>query len=69
MSTDIKLSKAQISKNIQYGFFLGAFLGTLAGPIMKATVLLVKNILLPLSLMAAASVAGAGIHKRFMDRE
>ena len=39
MSTDIKLSKAQISKNIQYGFFLGAFLGTLAGPIMKATVL------------------------------
>ena len=35
MSTDIKLSKDQISKIIQSGGFLGSLLNKLAGPLMK----------------------------------
>ena len=38
MSTDIKLSKAQISKIIQSGGFLGLLLGKLVGPLMKVAV-------------------------------
>ena len=34
MSTDIKLSQAQISKAIQPGGFLGSLLSKLAGPLM-----------------------------------
>ena len=34
MSTDIKLSKAQISKTIQSGGFLGSLLSKLAGLLM-----------------------------------
>ena len=45
MSTDIKLSKAQIRKIIQSGGFLGALLSKIAGPLMKVAVLLAKNIL------------------------
>ena len=44
MSTDIKLSKAQISKIIQSGGVLGPLLSKLAGPFMKVAVPLVKNI-------------------------
>ena len=35
ISTDIKLSKAQISKIIQPGGFLGSLLSKIAGPLMK----------------------------------
>ena len=35
MSTDLKLSKAQISKIIQSGGFLGSLLSKLAGPLIK----------------------------------
>ena len=35
MSTDIKLSKAQITKIVQSGGFLGSWLSKLAGPLMK----------------------------------
>ena len=35
MSTDLKLYKAQISKTIQSGGFLGSLLSKLAGPLMK----------------------------------
>ena len=38
MSTDIKLSKAQIKKIIQSGGFLGSLLIKLAGPLMKVTI-------------------------------
>ena len=38
MSTDLKLSKAQISKIIQSGGFLGSLLSKLAGPLMKVAV-------------------------------
>ena len=40
MSIDIKLSKAQISKIIQPGAFLGSLLSKLAGALMKVAVLL-----------------------------
>ena len=35
MSTDIKLSKAQLTKIMQSGRILGAFLGQLIGPLIK----------------------------------
>ena len=44
MSTEIKLSKAHISKIIQSGGFLVSFLSKLAGPLMKVAVPLVKKI-------------------------
>ena len=61
MSTDIKLSKAQISKIIQSAGFLGSLLSKLAGPLMKVVVPLAKNILAPLGIIAAASAINAGI--------
>ena len=50
MSTDIKLSKAQITKIIQSGGFLGSLLSKLAGPLMKVAVPLAKTILAPLGI-------------------
>ena len=44
MSTDIKLSKTQISKIIQSGGFLGSLLSKIACPLMKLAVPLAKNI-------------------------
>ena len=44
MSTDIKLSKTQISKIIQPGGFSGSLLSKLAGPLMKVVVPLAKKI-------------------------
>ena len=49
-STDIKLSKPQISKIIQSGGFLGSLLSKLAGPLIKVAAPLVKNILAPLGM-------------------
>ena len=46
-STDIKLSKSQLSKMIQSGGFLGKLLGKLAGPLMKVAMPLAKNVLAP----------------------
>ena len=70
MSTDIKLSKAQISKIIQSGGYLGSLLSKLAGPLMKVAVTLAKNILAPLGIMAAASAIDAGIQKKwFKDND
>ena len=43
MSTDIRLSKAQISKIIQSGEFLGSLLRKLAGPLMKVAIALAKK--------------------------
>ena len=68
MSTDIKPSKAQITKIIQSGGFLGSLLSKLAGPLMKVAVPLAKNILAPLGITAAASAIDAGIQKKkYMD--
>ena len=63
MSTDLKLSKAQISKIIQSGGFLGSLLSKLTEILMKVAVLLVKNILAPLGITAAASAIDARIQK------
>ena len=68
MSTDLKLSKAQISKIIQSG----GFLSKLLGPLLKTGLPLIKNVIKPLAksvlialgLTAAASAADAGIHKK-----
>ena len=50
MSTDIKLSKAQISKIIQSGGFLGSLLSKLAGQLVKVAISLTKNVLAPLGI-------------------
>ena len=67
MSTDLKLSKAQISKIIQSGGFLGSLLSKLAGPLMKVAIPLAKNVLAPLRITAAASAIDAGIQKKIHD--
>ena len=70
LSTDIKLSKTQLSKMIQSGGFLGRFLGPLLKtglPIIKSVIKpLVKSVLVPLGLIAAASAADAGIHRKVL---
>ena len=70
-STDIKLSKTQLSKMIQSGGFLGRLLGPLLRsglPLMKSVIKpLAKSVLVPLGLTAAAaSAADAGIHKKIL---
>ena len=69
-STDIKLSKAQLSKMIQSGGFLGRLLRPLLKrglPLIKnVTKQLAKSVLIPLGLTAAASAADAGIHKKIL---
>ena len=64
MSTDLKLSKAQISKIIQYGGFLGSLLNKLAGPLLKIAIPLAKYVLAPLVITAVASAIDAGIQKK-----
>ena len=64
MSTGLKLSRAQISKIIQSGGFLGSLLSKLAGPLMKVAVPLTKNILARLEITVAASAIDAGIQKK-----
>ena len=69
-STDIKLSKTQLSKMIQSGGFLGKLLGPLLKtglPLMKNVIKpLAKSVLIPLGLTAAVSAADAGIHKKIL---
>ena len=66
LSTDIKLSKTQLSRMIQSRRFLGRLLGPLLKiglPVMKNVIKpLAKSVLIPLGLTAAAA-ADAGIHK------
>ena len=68
LSTDIKLSKTQLSKMIKSGGFLGKLLGPLLKnrlPLIKNVIKpLAKSVLIPLGLTAAASAADAGIHKK-----
>ena len=69
LSTDIKLSKTQLSKMIQSE----GFLGRLVGPLLKTELSLIKNVIKPLAknilislgLTAAASAADVGIHIKF----
>ena len=64
LTTDIKLSKAQIKKLIQSGGLLGKLLSKLAGPLMKVAMPLGKNVLAPLGLTAATSAIDGGIQKK-----
>ena len=64
-STDIKLSKTQLSK-IQSGGFLARHLGPLLKTGLLLGLLLVKSVLVPLGLTAAASAADAEIHKKIL---
>ena len=63
ISTDIKLSRAQISKIIQSDGFLSALLSKIAGPLVKVAIPTAKNILAPLEITAAASAIEARIKK------
>ena len=71
MSTDLKLSKAQIFKIIQSG----GLLGRLLGPSLKTGLPLTKNVInqlgksnwIPLGLTAAASIADSEIHKKILE--
>ena len=69
-SVDIKFLKAQLSKMIQLGGFLGKLLGHLLKtglPLMKSVITpLAKSVLIPIGLTAAASAADAGIHKKIL---
>ena len=64
MSTDIKLSKAQISKIIQSGGFLGTLLSKLAGTLMKLANPIAKNVLTSLGLTTAMSAIDGSIQKK-----
>ena len=72
-TTDIKLSKTQLSKIIQSG----GFLGRLLGPLLKTGLPLIKNVIKPLAKIiliplglnaaaAAAAAADAGIHRKIL---
>ena len=70
ISTDIKLSRNQLSKMIQ----LRGFLGRLLDPLLKIGLSLMesviqplaKSVLIPLVLTAASSAADAGIYKKIL---
>ena len=66
MSTDLKLSKAQINKIIQSG----GFLSRLLGPLLKTGLLLIKNVIKPLVksilIPLGLTAADAGIHKKIL---
>ena len=67
-STDLKLSKTQLSKMMQSGGFTGRLLGPLlkTGPLISNVIKpLVKSVLIPWGLTAAASAVNAGIHKKY----
>ena len=66
MSTDAKLSKAQISKIIQ----TGGFLGKLLGPLLKTGLPLLKSVIKPLGLLgltSASSAIDADVQKKIYD--
>ena len=68
LQTDIKLSKAQISKIIQSG----GFLGKLLGPVLKTGLPLLKSVIKPLGLLGvtvASSAIDARVQKIYMVLE
>ena len=65
MATDIKLSKAEISKVIQSGDFLGKLLG----PLLKTGLSLLKSVIKLLGLLGltvASSAVDAGVQKKLL---
>ena len=68
LQTDIKLSKAQISKIIQSGEFLSKILGSL----LKTGLPLLKSVTKPLGLLdltAASSAIDAGAQKKILEQQ
>ena len=71
-STNVKLSKGQLSKMIQ----LGGFLSRLLGPLLKTDLSLLGNVLKPLArnvsvpsgLTSAASATDPATHKKVLDQ-
>ena len=70
-SADIKLSKTQLSKMMQWGEFLSRLLGPFLKtglPLIKIVIKpLAKSVLIPLGFTAAALAADAGIHKKILE--
>ena len=64
MSADIKLSIAQIKKIVMSGSGLASILARFLPKLIKSAMSIGKNILAPLGLSAAMSVADAGIQKK-----
>ena len=64
MSTDIKLSKAQINKSIKEEGALGSVLARFLPKLIKPAISLGENILAPLRLSAAMSATDAAILKK-----
>ena len=64
MSTDIKLSRIQISKIIKEGGNLGRLLMSFLPKLIKSTISIGKNILAPLGLSAAMSATDAAFQKK-----
>ena len=64
MSTDIKLSKAQINKLIKSGGALGSILTRFLPKLIQPALSLGKNILAPLGVSAAMSATDAAIQKK-----
>ena len=56
LSTDINLSKTQLSKMIQ----LGGFLGRLLGPLLKTGLPLIKNVIKPLATLGTLGASLLG---------
>ena len=73
MSSDLKLSRVQISEIIQSRGFIGRLLGSLLKtglPLIRNVIKpLAKSVLVPLGLTAAASTADAGTHEKYWDPE
>ena len=64
MSTDIKLSKAQINKLIKEGGALGSILARFLPKLIKPALSLGKNIFAPLGLSAAMTATDAAVQKK-----
>ena len=73
MSTGLKLSRAQISKIIQSGGFLGRLLGLLLKtglPLIKNVIKpLAKNVLIPLGFTGGAQQHMQEYIKKYLDLE
>ena len=72
-STDLKLSKTQLSKMVQSGEFLSRLFGSLLKiglPLIKNVIKpLAKSVLISFGLTVAASAADAGIHKKILGSD
>ena len=68
ISTDVKLSKTQLSKIIQWGGLVGALLHKLSVPLMKIDAPLSKQFLVPLAIMISASAIDGAIQTKMREK-